>query len=56
MSKTVGMPLAFAAEMILSHEINIYGVLMPIHKEIYLPLLNKLYAIGVKFEETIREI
>ena len=56
MSKTVGMPIAFAAEMILSNEINIYGVLMPIYKEIYLPLLNKLCAIGVKFEETIREI
>lgn len=56
MSKTVGMPLAFAAEMILNNEIKTYGVLMPTSREIYLPLLKKLEDIGVKFQETIREI
>lgn len=56
MSKTVGMPIAFAAEMILNNDINTYGVIMPTCKEIYLPLLKKLEEIGVKFNETIREI
>lgn len=56
MSKTVGMPIAFAAEMILRNEINTFGVLMPTSREIYLPLLKKLEDIGVKFQETIREI
>jgi saccharopine dehydrogenase-like NADP-dependent oxidoreductase len=56
MSKTVGMPIAFAAELIIQNEIKAKGVLMPTSSEIYLPILKKLEEIGITFKEIIREI
>mgnify|MGYP000936757237 CR=1 FL=1 len=53
MSKTVGMPIAFAAIMVLNGEIKSKGVLMPSSEEIYNPILNQLEKIGVKFQEKI---
>lgn len=52
MSKTVGMPIAFACEQIVKNEIKSYGVLMPTVEEIYKPILRKLEAIGVRFDES----
>jgi saccharopine dehydrogenase-like NADP-dependent oxidoreductase len=56
MSKTVGMPIAYAVEMILANQIKQRGVFMPRSKEIYIPLLKKLEGIGIEFKETIKEI
>ena len=56
MSQTVGMPIAFAVEMILANQIKERGVFMPHSSEIYLPLLKKLEGIGIEFKETIKEI
>ena len=56
MSQTVGMPIAFAVEMILANQIKERGVFMPRSSEIYLPLLKKLEDIGIEFKETIKEI
>lgn len=56
MSKTVGMPIAFAIEMILNKEVKARGVLMPTSKELYLPILKQLEGIGISFKESIREI
>lgn len=52
MSKTVGMPIAFACEQIVKNEIKSYGVLMPTAEEIYKPILQKLEAIGLQFDES----
>lgn len=51
MSNTVGLPCAICAKMILNGTIQMKGVHIPIHKEIYEPILNELEAYGIKFVE-----
>jgi saccharopine dehydrogenase-like NADP-dependent oxidoreductase len=53
MAKTVGLPLAITAKLILQNKIDARGVTIPTTKEIYLPLLRELESFGVKFEEKI---
>ena len=52
MSKTVGLPVAIAAKMVAQGEINRCGVMIPIYKEIYEPLLAELRTMDIKFVET----
>ncbi len=56
MSKTVGMPIFYAAEMILNQKIEETGILLPLKKEIYEPILKKLNEIGIIFHERIIEL
>jgi len=51
MSKTVGLPLAIAAENVLNGTINMPGVHIPTHKEIYEPILIELDKMGFEFSE-----
>ncbi|MEO2063948.1 MAG: saccharopine dehydrogenase C-terminal domain-containing protein [Christiangramia sp.] len=51
MAKTVGLPVAMAAIMILNGEIETPGVQLPIRKEVYNPILEKLEAFDIKFQE-----
>lgn len=51
MAKTVGLPLAITAKLILHGKIKARGVTIPTTKEIYTPLLKELESLGVKFEE-----
>lgn len=51
MSKTVGLPLAIAAKMILKGKIRLSGVHIPIRKEIYDPVLKELNSAGLVFTE-----
>lgn len=51
MAKTVGLPVAMAAIMILNGEITTPGVQLPIQKEVYLPILKKLESYDIKFKE-----
>ena len=51
MSKTVGLPLAIAAKLILKGKINLSGVHVPIKKEIYEPVLAELTNTGLTFIE-----
>lgn len=51
MSKTVGTPLAIAAMLILEKKINLTGLHIPVIPEIYLPVLEKLKAYGIAFDE-----
>ncbi len=51
MAKTVGLPLAISAKLILQGRIKARGVLIPTTKEIYEPVLAELESLGVKFEE-----
>lgn len=39
MSKTVGTPTAIGAQLILDNKISERGVLIPIFKDIYIPVL-----------------
>jgi saccharopine dehydrogenase (NADP+, L-glutamate forming) len=52
MAKTVGLPLGIAAKLILNETIKMKGVHIPIHKEIYEPVLNELEEMGIVFKES----
>jgi saccharopine dehydrogenase-like NADP-dependent oxidoreductase len=56
MARTVGLPVAIAAKMILNGKITTKGVLMPVQKEIYQPVLDELTSLGIRFTETLRVI
>ena len=51
MAKTVGLPLAITAKLILQGKIKARGVIIPTIKEIYEPLLQELELYGLKFVE-----
>lgn len=51
MAKTVGLPVAIAALKILNKEITAPGVQIPIHKEVYVPILKELKEYGIQFSE-----
>jgi saccharopine dehydrogenase-like NADP-dependent oxidoreductase len=56
MAKTVGLPLGIAAKLILDGTINQKGLLIPVNKEIYIPVLEVLNQYGIFFNEEIRAI
>lgn len=51
MAKTVGLPLAIATHMILDGKIRERGVLLPLLKDIYEPVLTELANNGISFNE-----
>lgn len=51
MSNLVGWPLGIAVKNILNDEVPLKGVRIPIHKEIYNPILNEMEKFGVVFKE-----
>ncbi|MEQ9404247.1 MAG: saccharopine dehydrogenase NADP-binding domain-containing protein [Cyclobacteriaceae bacterium] len=51
MSKTVGLPLAIAAKLIMQGKIDLTGVHIPTQKEIYKPVLEELENMGFEFSE-----
>ncbi|HOY72802.1 MAG TPA: saccharopine dehydrogenase C-terminal domain-containing protein, partial [Tenuifilaceae bacterium] len=56
MAKTVGTPLAIAAKMLMTGQVNDRGVVMPIKPHLYNPILNELEEYGVKFVEEERQL
>ena len=52
MARTVGLPLAMAAKLILENKISRRGCLVPVLPEIYGPVLKELEAGGLRFEES----
>lgn len=48
---TVGMPVAFATEMLLKGELKLTGIHIPVIPELYNPILSKLEQIGIHFIE-----
>ena len=55
MAKTVGLPVGIATLKILNKEITTPGVLRPITKEVYEPILKELAENGIVFQEKERE-
>jgi saccharopine dehydrogenase (NADP+, L-glutamate forming) len=51
MSKTVGLPMAICAKLILKGAIRQYGVHMPTMADIYKPVLDELDQMGISFFE-----
>ncbi len=51
MAKTVGLPLAITAELIIQNKLDLTGLHIPASKEIYRPVLKKLASEGIIFKE-----
>jgi saccharopine dehydrogenase (NADP+, L-glutamate forming) len=56
MAKTVGLPLGIAATLLLEGRITSRGVVIPVHKEIYEPVLERLKTFDIILEEREIEI
>jgi alpha-aminoadipic semialdehyde synthase len=56
MAKTVGLPTAIAAKMVLEKEIQTTGMILPLSKDIYKPILSRLNAEGLYWTETTKII
>ena len=56
MAKTVGLPIFFAAKLILEGKLSLKGVRIPVHKELYIPILKSLEKEGVQFIDSVEEI
>lgn len=54
MAKTVGLPTAIAAKMVLEKEIQTTGMVLPLSKDIYKPILNRLNSEGLTWSETTK--
>jgi len=51
MAKTVGLPIAIAAKLLLQNKIQSRGVVIPVISEIYSPLLEELKTLGIRLED-----
>jgi len=51
MAKTVGLPLGIAAKLLLQGKIKSRGVVIPVIKEIYDPILEELTTLGIRVVE-----
>ncbi len=56
MSRTVSLPAAIGAEMILRGEISERGVQIPVVPDIYEPIMARLREIGITFHESVQEL
>jgi saccharopine dehydrogenase-like NADP-dependent oxidoreductase len=56
MAKTVGFPLAIATRMILENRITERGVLLPLSKDVYEPVLDELNKNGIGFNEKTYQV
>lgn len=52
MAKTVGLPVGMLARLLLQGKITHRGVVIPIHPELYEPVLDELEEYGIRFVET----
>jgi saccharopine dehydrogenase-like NADP-dependent oxidoreductase len=55
MARTVALPAAIGADLILQGRIKLRGVLAPVHKEIYEPVLDRLESLHIRFYERTQE-
>ncbi|MEX0986831.1 MAG: saccharopine dehydrogenase C-terminal domain-containing protein [Bacteroidales bacterium] len=51
MAATVGLPVAITSRLILEGKIGLKGVQLPIHKEVYEPVLRELKQYNIEFVE-----
>ena len=56
MAITVGTPLAIGVKLIMNNKINLKGVHIPVHAEIYEPVMEELKEHGIVFKEKIIEV
>ena len=51
MARTVGLPLAIAARLVLNGQVAERGVLLPLSSGLYDPILDELEVLGIAFRE-----
>ena len=51
MSKCVGLPVGMGAELILKGQLTQKGIVRPLSKDIYVPILDELAKRGIRFSE-----
>ena len=51
MARTVGLPMAIGAKLLLNGKIKERGVLLPVKPELYDPILDELATLGIAFTE-----
>lgn len=51
MAKTVGLPLAIAALLLIEGKLKSKGVQLPVTEEMYVPILKELQSLGIEFVE-----
>ncbi len=56
MSTLVGLPIAVYAHHLLEYGTTLSGVMIPVHKDIYEPVIERLAILGVKFDENVTSI
>lgn len=56
MAKTVGLPIAVAAKLVLTGELNLTGLYIPTDEKIYEPILNELEKYGIVFSEKAKDV
>ena len=56
MARTVGLPAAIAAQLVLEGRIHARGCAIPVAEEIHAPILAELAAAGISFVERIHEV
>jgi saccharopine dehydrogenase-like NADP-dependent oxidoreductase len=56
MCRLVGLPAAVGVRYILDGTIDMSGVVVPVHEEVYEPVLEELQRLGVTFTETTEKI
>jgi saccharopine dehydrogenase-like NADP-dependent oxidoreductase len=56
MSLTVGLPTAMGADLLLHGKISEKGVIRPIYKDIYDPILKMLEKVNIKLIEVEEEL
>ncbi len=52
MSNTVGLPVGIVTKMILKEQIQQRGVALPIHQDVYTPILDELGTLGITFKDS----
>ncbi|CAI8299871.1 MAG: Uncharacterised protein [Owenweeksia sp. TMED14] len=56
MAFTVGLPVGIATRLVALDKIKSRGVLLPMRKELYQPILKELSEWGIRFDERVTEV
>ncbi len=56
MARTVGLPAAIAVELLLAGDLPLTGCHIPTHPAIYEPILSRLEAEGLRFDESLEVV
>ncbi|RMH73938.1 MAG: saccharopine dehydrogenase [Gemmatimonadetes bacterium] len=55
-AKSVGLPAAIAAKLVLTGKLELTGCRIPMHPAIYIPVLDEMRALGREFKENVETI